>query len=542
MPKHIIDTGSQTINGTLSTTALSSGDCFVKNLIIDGFTPDQLYSRALGVNSSLTEYVIDPRTGWTANAAINGSTTSIATTTHNIFVTVASTLNSQAYIRTSGFAPERYTYPGDTAPGSNAGINFDRPVYLGWMMYVTSGSNQPLLSSAEGYIRFGHPRATTTFGQLAHKGFGVYISNTSLFGAVHDGTTLTTGTTPLYSLAGWPYPVNLIEIISNVGTVYFYVNGVLADTLSGGPTGFTGQEGTGLSVSLKNNENRNAVLYIARGRFTFRYLTLPSIQDIIPADLGYNDLPFEFALRGNEIGQACLFTSNTSGAGATAAAHHVTGIVIAITTTVSSYAGAYFFDNYHTHAGNSGAGARTDKEIDVLLHGVMLRVEPNANWVSRVNIGVGNPTRVVPLANEDPAPNLRMWGVEFYYSTTDSGYYGRLYWNSGSATSNYGTPFLIPANALLINPTTTWFNLVYSIRLRQTPGGEIEVYMNTPTLSQGGGRLPSVPLATMSATWTNASYSGRHFNIECAASSAGAPTAGSGVRVRTIYVRAETVP
>jgi hypothetical protein len=539
MPKHIIDSGNQTISGTLSATTLNSEDCSVKNLVIDGFTPDQLYSRALGVNSSITEYVIDPRTGWTANTAINGSTTSIANTTHNIFVTVAATQDSQAYIRTSGFAPERYTYPGDFSPGANSGINFDRPLYLGWMMYHTSGSNQPLLSSAEGYIRFGHPRSITTFGQLAHKGIGVYISNTSLFGAVHDGTTLTTGTTPLYSLAGWPYPVNLVEIISNAGTVYFYINGVLADTLSGGPTGFTGVEGTGLSVSLKNNENRGASLYIARGRFTFRYLTSPSVQNIIPEDLGYNDLPFEFVLRGNEIGQACLFTSNTSGAGATVAAHHVTGINAAITTTTSSYAGAYFYDDYHTHASASGASVRTDKEINVLLHGVMLRVEPNANWVSRVNIGVGSPTRVVPLANEDPAPNLRMWGVEFYYSTTDSVYYGRLYWNSGSATSNFGTPFLIPGNASL---TDSWFNMVYSLRLRQTPSGDIEVYMNTPTVLQGGGRLSSAPLATMSASWTSTSYSGRHINIECAASSAGAPTAGTGVRTRVIYVRAETVP
>jgi hypothetical protein len=142
-------------------------------------------------------------------------------------------------------------------------------------MTHTSGSNQTLLSSAEGYIRFGHGRTLTTFGQLAVKGFGVYISNSSLFGVVHDGTSLTVGTTQLYSLSSYPYPVNLIEIISNVGTVYFYVNGVLADTLSGGPTGFGGQEATGFSISLKNNENRAASLTIVQGRFRFRYLPSP---------------------------------------------------------------------------------------------------------------------------------------------------------------------------------------------------------------------------------------------------------------------------
>jgi hypothetical protein len=537
MPTHIINTGDQAISGSFSANSLSGIDCSVENLNIKGFPIDQLYARAIGVGGRTHDTIIDPRSGWTANTAINGSTTSIGTGANTLRVNVAATTGSQAYIRNSTFHPEIFTYPGDTQPGGSAGINFDRPLYLGWMMTHTSGSNQPLLTSTEGYIRFGHLRTLATFGQLQSKGFGVYISDAKLFGAVHDGTNLNAGTQVLYDMAGWPYAVNLIEIISNVGTVYFYVNGVLKDTLSGGPLGFAGQEGTGTSISLKNNDNRAASLFIPNGRFVFKYLEVPSLQSLIEQDLGYNDLVYEFAMRGNELSQVGYFTGNTSGAGAVQSAYHTNGILAQITTTNASYAAAYFYENFHTSTGNSGAGMRLDQETEILLHGVMLRIEPNENWVTRINFGVGAPTRVVPLAGTDPAPNLRMWGVEFYYEAATNAYYGRLYWNNASATSTFGTPFLLPAGAAVISDPNAWFSLIYSIRLRSTGTGVIEIYMNNPVILRGGQRLSSLPLSTMSAVWTAGLTSGRYVNVEVAAKSDAAPSAGIAVRNRIMYAR-----
>jgi hypothetical protein len=89
---------------------------------------------------------------------------------------------------------------------------------------------------------------------------------------VHNGTTLNQTTLPLYSMAGWPYPVNYIEIYSDgLGNVSFYNNRTLIETISGGPTVKTGTAGTQTYVGCRTNENLNLSLFIPQG-LTLTYL------------------------------------------------------------------------------------------------------------------------------------------------------------------------------------------------------------------------------------------------------------------------------
>jgi len=242
--------------------------------------------------------------------------------------------------------------------------------------------------------------------------------------------------------------------------------------------------------------------------------------------LGENDLAtrllaaYEMMMSGNQFGQLTLVNSQNQGSGANAGVH-LLGMHASVGTAANSCASAYTYDSFHTHNGFSGNNLRNNVELDAFFHGVMFRVESTSNWVARINFGVVPSTgaiRVPPLAGVAAASG-RQWGVEFYYNGVN--HVGRLYWYDTSM--NYGTPFIVP------NLTTdNWPNMVYSIRMRQTAAGSLEIYINSPTSANGGGRLPATPTSTVTATWTNINYGGRHINFEFASALAAGLGPGGG--------------
>ncbi len=199
-----------------------------------------------------------------------------------------------------------------------------------------------------------------------------------------------------------------------------------------------------------------------------------------------------------------------------------------ISNTNGSTASSYTYDSIASHAGYSGATMKNNMDLEAYFHGVMFRVEANENWVMRINFGVGAATRVPPLAGV-VAATARQWGVEIYYDTPNNDYKLRMYWYDTSI--NYGTPVAIPTLT-----AANWVGMVYSIRMRQTSTGLLEFYISTPNaLSEGAGDIPSTPLTSMQATWTNTSYGGRHINFEVAAATAAAPTTQIRIHAATMH-------
>ncbi|WP_193214797.1 hypothetical protein [Luteolibacter marinus] len=232
---------------------------------------DARYAHRSGtVFTPATVVRLDPDNGWSANAAVGGST---ATITGKTFYLVASaTTGSEAYARLAGFQPFLFSPPGEAVFGADCAFDFSRKFSLSFRIVLHPTSGIPD-TTAEGYIRVGHARSLATYGPLTTKGIGIKIANREVVGMVHDGTTLNVGSTPLYSLNESTYRVRVVELIPlGDGSVQFWIDGTLMDTLTGGPTGFTGQEGTGISAMVKNTGTQGFTMIIPSGEMVFQYL------------------------------------------------------------------------------------------------------------------------------------------------------------------------------------------------------------------------------------------------------------------------------
>ncbi len=231
---------------------------------------------------------------------------------------------------------------------------------------------------------------------------------------------------------------------------------------------------------------------------------------------------------GNKYRIMTRVGAQNNGTGSSSDAYLTLGMGCQISNTNGSTASSYTYDSIASHAGYSGATMKNNIDLEAYFHGVMFRVEANENWVLRINFGVGAATRVPPLAGV-VAATARQWGVEIYYDTPNNDYKLRMYWYDTSI--NYGTPVTIPTLT-----AANWVGMIYSIRMRQTSTGLLEFYISTPNgLSEGAGDIPSTPLTSMQATWTNTSYAGRHINFEVAAATAAAPTTQIRIHAATMH-------
>jgi hypothetical protein len=260
--------GAKTFSGQIELTGQTAASA--ESALTRGLGDSRYLSRRGGL---ATAVVIDTLTGWAANAAVGGSGATASGRT--IIVSASTTLNSEAYLRSPNYQPQVFAYPGMDAAGADAGINWNKRTYFGFRITVSHGSNSSPGAGTEGYIRFGMLRTNVVYGALPAKGIGIKIEAGSLRGMVHDGTTLNLGAA-FYTTGSALSPVNLVEIIGDgAGSFDFYINGAYGYTLTGGPTGFSGQEGTATNVMVKNilgGASTNCSITIANGQFIFSYL------------------------------------------------------------------------------------------------------------------------------------------------------------------------------------------------------------------------------------------------------------------------------
>jgi len=223
---------------------------------------------------------------------------------------------------------------------------------------------------------------------------------------------------------------------------------------------------------------------------------------------------------GDPVGSQSAITTGT---GASQGAFLTFGHTVQVTTNTNSAAGVYFGDAIWNQASFSGGPMPANKAIDLTMKGVMLRVESNTNFVSRVAFGVGAATRTPPAAG-NPAATNQSWGVNFFYDGTNQVY--QPFWY----TTNYNTgpTGLVPELA-----TGSWFSLVYTMRFTQTTNGQISFYLNNGRAS----RLSSTPTWTTNVTWPSANYGGRFIGMECATATNAAPTTGARMHYRNAYIK-----
>jgi hypothetical protein len=215
----------------------------------------------------------------------------------------------------------------------------------------------------------------------------------------------------------------------------------------------------------------------------------------------------------------------TAGTGASASPFNTIGHGVQISIFTNSAAGAFLGDAVWSQSGSSGALMPANKEIDITFKGVMLRVEANTNFVNRMVFGVGAPNRTPPAARTQAATNMS-WGVNFFYDGTNQVY--EPFW----FTTNYITG---PIGVVPNLTDTSWAGRVYTIRLRQTAGGNIAFFINDGL----SGRLSATPTWSTNVAWPSTTYGGRFIGMECASATNATVSTNARMHYRVAYIKYE---
>lgn len=231
------------------------------NSDITALTGSVQATAAQAIAHSSTSTVISPATspfslfGWNwhdfymveINAGTNVGTGSTSTAAMDVNTQSGTTASSGA-IRSVNIAP---LYPG----ASVGGLNFSKPV--GFAISFDVRSTAPangrarfalIASSAGAGTAFGNTAGT--IGQPLKKAIGVEVQQNAIYAAVHDGTTYTT--TTLSQNAANDTPVTVMAI-GNTGSWDYYVNGVFAATVTGGPSGSGTTYTAAVLCAVENN-------------------------------------------------------------------------------------------------------------------------------------------------------------------------------------------------------------------------------------------------------------------------------------------------
>lgn len=229
-------TGAQTFSGQVELTgqALTNATSAVTREEAD---------RRFG-SSGYTSF-ITPGTGaglWVAAQTGTGTNespahgASISSPLGAFYITCKSDANSTGKVVAAGFIAQFLVRPG-TADW-NSGINYSKPIC--WSLRFYNGIAP--LATMVGWVKFGGVRSPEeSWGGPTARSVGLKQVGTALYGYVHNGTTLTVSAVNLQTIVVGV--VHLVEIVGNgAGTYKFYVNRVLKDTLSGGPTGNGGAD------------------------------------------------------------------------------------------------------------------------------------------------------------------------------------------------------------------------------------------------------------------------------------------------------------
>lgn len=174
-------------------------------------------------------------TGFTTAVAGTGAVTQAPAV---LTLTTGATASSTALARTTG------------GEGWSAGKAY---TVIDWSKRIVIALRVSRVSagSANGKFRITLGKASGTgVGDLAAKGLGITFNRFQPVATVHDGSSLTTGNIDAANLAVATH--NFIIVAHGDGTADFYLNGALAVTLSGAPTGDSTSGNTLVQVEAEN--------------------------------------------------------------------------------------------------------------------------------------------------------------------------------------------------------------------------------------------------------------------------------------------------
>jgi len=243
-------TSTMILDGTIATADLAdsaitnaklAGSIALSKLAITGTPDGTKFIRDDGSyqavpSASLNDAAADRALAAGGRYIVNWDTVNTVSTTTN---GATNTNGASANIQTSAIASARaqLSYASGigsvwmAAPGVNPGVvSFNRRLTIGFSLnFVSSSTNGQI------YVRFGQGGGVS--GDLTVQGVGLKISNTTLTAQCHNGTALTTSAALLTVEAS--RQVDVVLQSDGVGNCAVYLNGSLAATLTGAPTGST---------------------------------------------------------------------------------------------------------------------------------------------------------------------------------------------------------------------------------------------------------------------------------------------------------------
>lgn len=142
-----------------------------------------------------------------------------------------------------------------------AGPNFSTG-RIDWSKRVTVGfAINPVSVSTNGQFWWRIGINASTSGDLAMRGIGIRVNNTSLVAQCHNGTTLNTSGTLKTVTAAVNQSTWVVLQSDGAGNVHVWIDNVLATTLTGGPTDDAGGGTPGISVEALNNADSSSTRY-----------------------------------------------------------------------------------------------------------------------------------------------------------------------------------------------------------------------------------------------------------------------------------------
>jgi hypothetical protein len=153
-----------------------------------------------------------------------------------------------SHIRSAGYTPNLFCAPSGLAWGSN-GIDWSRPIRIAFKYSPTAPN-----SGTTGWLKFGEARTNTVVGDhTGTHGVGIKFFGLAAKGFCYASSTLNQSGVTLFTQESTV--MHYVEIISDgAGNVHFYIDGVLMDSLTGGPTTVANGEYTGIVNCLSKPE------------------------------------------------------------------------------------------------------------------------------------------------------------------------------------------------------------------------------------------------------------------------------------------------
>lgn len=189
-------------------------------------------------------------TSWAAwhNTRVGSASGSDFPAYHGMALSTGGTTGSSSLARSTNGADD-YGYffkPGDVI--GDTVVNFSQRMRIFVKLKFTG--NTPFDADTIFRLQIGEAYNTTTVADLAAKGFGLKIENTTFKGQCHNGSSLTS--TTLSGTAATRTGYAIVLDYDGAGTLTVYVNGSSIGTVTGGPTGDSGATNHAITMSVAN--------------------------------------------------------------------------------------------------------------------------------------------------------------------------------------------------------------------------------------------------------------------------------------------------